>query len=249
MEAVFDKLGTRIYKKNRHIGYLMKWKLVSPMCKRWMYNRESDSARVKEMIEFYKNGGYIPTLIHLADVHGCGIVCYDGNHRREVFEECMSSDDICMIDVMFDVTHQEVHEAFTNVNKSVQLPAMYIEEPSDIKTQIIDLVRSYEKKYKEFVSPSARCHVPNFNRDTFTDNIYDIYKAYNGRLTVADISNLLEKLNMFYANGIMCRPHSSYKESVITKCRSYNLWLFLERTIFKEHIEQVLQCSNRFTTA
>ena len=212
------------------------------MCRRWSYNRESDHERVKEMIEYYKNGGYIPTVIHLADIHGSGLVCYDGNHRREVFDVCMTDDDVCTVDIMFDVSHQQVYETFININKSVQLPAVYIEsnEISMVKTQMIELVKSYEKKYKHFVSPSANCHTPNFNRDRFTDNIYEIYNAYNGRLTVSEIGQLLEKLNIEYSKGNICRPHSTYKDSVLKKCAEYNLWLFLDRTIPTEHIEKML---------
>ena len=28
MERVFDSLGTKIYKRNKHVGYVIKWRCV-----------------------------------------------------------------------------------------------------------------------------------------------------------------------------------------------------------------------------
>ena len=47
-------------------------------------------------------------------------------------------------------------------------------------------------------------------------------------------------LNEEYSQGNICRPHSSYKKSVVDKCRKYNMWLFIERIIPIEHIEQII---------
>ena len=133
--------------------------------------------RVNEMVEHYHKGGYIPRIIHLAEIKDEGIVCYDGNHRKEVFNKCNDDGVMCVVDMMFDATHNDVYKAFNNINKSVQLPAIYIEEGGDdnnVKAEIVKLVREYETKYKPFLSTSSRCHAPQFNRDTFTDNIYNL---------------------------------------------------------------------------
>jgi hypothetical protein len=239
MEAIFDSLGKPIYKlENGHTGYLMNWHMIAPFCKKWSKNRDTDMLRVNEMLEFYKGGGYIPQMIHLAELQTEGIVCYDGNHRKEVFDR-VGADIPVIIDVLFKATPDEVFQAFNNINKAVQLPAIYVEEP-DVKQDIIKLVRDYEVAYKPFLSTSPRFHAPNFTRDSFTDNIYNIYKSFQGSITISRIGELLKILNSLYSQEHLCRPHSSYKSSIIEKCKKYNMWLFLDRYIPCEHIHSII---------
>lgn len=243
MEAIFDSLGQSIYDINGHKGYMIQWKLISPFCKKWSRNREPDMERVNEMVEYHHKGGYIPRMIHLAEVKDEGIVCYDGNHRKEVFNICNDEGVVCVVDVMFDATQNKVYKAFNNINKSVQLPAIYIEEANDdndVKAEIVKLVKVYETKYKPFLSTSARCHAPHFNRDSFTDNIYNIYQSFGKAVSIDEIGKLLEKLNNEYAHGRLCRPHSIYKQQLLDKCKKHNMWLFIEKSIPFEHVERLL---------
>ncbi len=236
MRSIFDSLGQKLYESENHHGYLIKWGIISPMCKKWSRNRDSDPERIQEMKTYFNKGGYLPKIIHLAEVPNEGIVCYDGNHRREVFNQ--SNDDLlCIIDIMFQSTQNEVYKAFTNINKSVQLPAIYIDDIPNIKEEILSLVKEYEKNYKPLLSASPRCHAPNFNRDNFTDNLYDIYKHFNGFISIKDLKCLLDILNREYANERLCRPHGMYKQHIIDKCKKYNLWLFLDKTVPHQHIE------------
>lgn len=243
MEAIFDSLGQSIYNFNGHKGYMIQWKMIAPFCKKWSRNRDPDIERVNEMVEYYHKGGYIPRMIHLAELKDEGMVCYDGNHRKEVFNMCNDEAVMCVVDVMFGANQNDVYKAFNNINKSVQLPAIYIEESSgenDVKAEIVKLVKEYETKYKPFLSTSARCHAPHFNRDAFTDNIYNIYTSLGKVVSIEQIGKLLDMLNNEYAQGRMCRPHSVYKQSILDKCKKHNMWLFIERTIPFEHIETLL---------
>jgi len=248
MEIIFDSLGKEIYSldgQQRHKGYIMKWYLISPFCKQWSRNRVPDSERVKEMIEYHNKGGYIPRMIHLADTKEEGIVCYDGNHRKEVFNNCNDKSLECIVDVVFDASQNDVFDVFNNINKSIQLPAIYVEDlhDKDIKTNILRLVKVYETKYKPFLSTSIRCHAPNFNRDVFIDNIYNIYKYFHGVVDISEIESALIILNTEYSQGRLCRSHSFYKQTVIEKCKKYNMFLFLERYISPEIIEQIMNKS------
>lgn len=187
MDAIFNSLGQSIYNNNGHKGYIIQWKLIAPFCKKWSRNREPDMERVKEMVEYYNLGGYIPRMIHLAEIKEEGVVCYDGNHRKEAFNVCNDETVMCVVDIMFNATQNDVYKAFNNINKSVQLPAIYVEDSNDannVKEEIIQLVKEYESRYKPFLSTSARCHAPHFNRDTFTDNIYNIYKFFGSAITL-----------------------------------------------------------------
>jgi hypothetical protein len=243
METIFDSLGTSVYNLNGHNGYIIIWKLISPFCKKWSRNREPDMERVNEMIEYHNKGGYIPRMIHLAELKEEGIVCYDGNHRKEVFNICNDEDVTCLVDIIFCATQNDVYKAFNNINKAVQLPAIYLEEEKDngdVIVKILNLVKQYEAKYKQLLSTSPRCHAPNFNRDSLTDNIYNIYKSLGNVISIEHIGSILERLNNEYSRGRICRPHSSYKESVVEKCKKYNMWLFIEKTIPVEHVEMLV---------
>lgn len=264
MEAVFDSLGHVLYTSRGHKGYLIQWKMVAPFAKKWSRNRDPDMDRVHEMVEYHKKGGYIPKIIHLAEItpglrsnpqsmicdgspstnlDNEGMVCYDGNHRKEVFNLCDDDTIMCIIDVMFHATQDNVYEAFCNINKSVQLPAIYIDEScsneNTVKVDIIQTVKGYEQKYRPLLSTSSRCRSPHFNRDLFTDNIYQIYNSFEKVVSIKEIAELLDQLNVEYANGNMGRPHSVYKQSILDKCAKHNMWLFLEKNIPFEHINQV----------
>jgi tRNA isopentenyl-2-thiomethyl-A-37 hydroxylase MiaE len=183
-------------------------------------------------------------MIHLAEIIDEGIVCYDGNHRREVFNLLNDKEFVCIVDVMFSATQNDVYKAFNAINKAVQLPAIYIDEQNNndnVKTEILQLVKKYETKYKPFLSTSSRCHAPQFNRDNFIDNIYNIYISFDRTVSIKQLNELFEKLNIEYQHEKICRPHSLYKKSLIDKCKKHNFWLFIDKTISFEHVEFLLK--------
>lgn len=242
MEYLFNKLGKHLYASNSHNGYFIEWKNISPLCKKWSRNRDPDINRVNEMIEYHINGGYIPKIIHLAELEGEGLICYDGNHRRNVFDKINENIE-CIVDIIFNASQTDVYNSFNNINKSVQLPAIYLDDnmnSSSVKLEILDIVKYYEDKYKQFISTSSRCRAPHFNRDNFVDNIYDIYTSLNCLVNIKCITKAFEILNIYYSKEELCRPHSCYNKNIIDKCKKYNMWLFIDKTIPVEHIKKIL---------
>ena len=239
MNIIFNTLGNKLYEVNGHHGYLIKYSLFEPLCTgKWSRNRESDKVRVLEMLDFYNSGGYIPPIIHIAELDE-GLVCYDGNHRRELFKIIKDVEDILIIvDVVFNSSQYTVYNIFENINKSVQVPAIYLDEfdnTLNIKEDIINLVKTYEKKYKKFISTSARPKSPNFNRDNFADNIYDIYLKFNRTLSIDHIQDLLVQLNESYSTK------NNLPILVFNKCKKYNFWLFINRNISFDDISNLIK--------
>lgn len=72
------------------------------------------------------------------------------------------------------------------------------------------------------------------------DDIYNLYNVYNGKINIEQIQEALVKLNNYYSNQQMCKPHSTYKQHVIDKCTKSGLWLFINRNLQIEHIEKIL---------
>lgn len=247
MQDIIGSLGENIYENNGHYGYLIEFKKISVLCKKWSRNRDCDNNRVNDIYDYYNNGGYVPNILHLAELNDEGLICYDGNHRREVFNKYVSNngkDILCIIDVLFNSTQNDVYNAFNNVNKAVQLPAIYLENNDsilEIKNDIIDLVKSYEKKYKTFLSTSARPQAPNFNRDNFLETLYELYKYFNGTLSISEIDIYLQELNKEYSHEKLCKSHNKYKDSLINKCKKYNFWLFIDRILHIEHIKVLVE--------
>lgn len=237
MESIIRSFGTELYRDQRHVGYKVHVKHMIPLWKKWSKNRDPDMQRVDEMVT---NGVYIPKIIHLAELEREGLVCYDGNHRREVLKRLVDDSLTCIVDIIFNATYDDVYEAFVNVNKGVELPEIYIEDSDNIKNDVTDLVRKYEDKYKPYVSISSKCRAPQFNRDMFIENITKIYRYLLGQKTIREIGDLLEKLNHEYSRGHMCKAHSTYKPNVIEKCKKHGLWLFLEREVSPEHVEKLM---------
>lgn len=274
MEAIIKNLGTEIYSLNNHKGFIIEFKLIQPLIKKWEGNRDPDITRISDMLECINSGGYIPPFIHLAEIKDFGLVCYDGNHRRKVFSKCNCENIKCIIDVIFNASTHDISKCFCDINKLINVPQIYtnIIEVQDIQSNIIDpnskileiiekeindertvikdkvkedimeLADKFVKKYKQFVSPSKQCFSPNFNRDIFIDNIYDIYKSFDEKVSIKEIKKLLFKLNEdYYSQNRLCRDHTKYKKSVIDKCEKHNFFLFLERIIPTEHVIYVYE--------
>lgn len=239
MENIISSFAKKLYTQGKHTGYILKFKHLAPICKKWSKNRNPDLSRVQDMYEYHVKNGYIPKLIHLAELKDEGLVCYDGNHRRELLH--MINDDTieCIVDIIFNATNDDIFESFETINKAVDVPEIYLEDSMNIKDDVLELVKKYETKYKPFVSKASKCRQPNFNRDVFTENITNIYRYLNGSKTIKEIDELLDVLNNEYSKNKICKSHSDYKEPVISKCKKYNLWLFLERVIPNEHVERV----------
>lgn len=237
MESIIQSFGKELYREKGHVGYRVHVKHMVPLWKKWSKNREPDQERVEEMVA---RGGYIPRFIHLAELVGEGLVCYDGNHRREVLKRTADETSTCIVDVMFHATHDDVYDAFVNINKGVEVPEIYMEDGDNILQEVTALVKTYETRHKPFISVSSKCHAPNFNRDVFTENITKIYTFLRGQKTIQEIGELLERLNTEYGRGHMCKAHGTYKPAVVEKCKKHGLWLFLEREVSPEHVERLM---------
>lgn len=237
MEVLLNSIGTQLIKQGRHITFLLDWNVLKPIVKKWSRNRDPDMTRVQDLLIHISNNGYFPPVLHLAEVDGEGLVCYDGNHRREALN-AISNPPKVIIDLMTRASQEDVYKAFEALNKSVQVPALYLDESMNhnVKDDLLCIVRKYESKYRQHVSSSARCHAPQFNRDHFLDNLYNIWCQLDGRMSVQELEHSLETLNKLYSQQRICKTHDKYREKVVQKCKESGLWLFIERDIPFDHI-------------
>jgi len=198
----------------------------------WSKNRPADMLRVKELKEYMKEHRRCPGVISIAML-GDRFVCYDGNHRRLALGPYVAH---VVVDTMYNATEDEIMKEFVNINKSIGVPAIYIEELST-KEEIELFVTSFVKKYASLVSPSGACKKPNFNRDKLIQNIVDLHELYEGDIKM--LFNNIHELNKQYQQGKYIKKG---KMTVNTheKCTASGLWLFAEgRSINEGHLKRV----------
>jgi hypothetical protein len=234
--------GRRAYSSGDHTGYLVRSDVLSAFVTKWRGNRDPDPDRVAEIREYAANHPFVP-VISVAWLDG-KLQCYDGNHRREAFAQMSSP---VVLDVLACPNgERDVVREFLSLNKTVPVSEVHLERCGGGSEQtqknlqleeILQLVRTYEAKYKAFRSTSHRCIAPNFNRDRFTDNILAILRATGS--SVREVAIALERLNELYNHrvkesdrdhpiAVANRSLPPLSKRIMEKCeRGGGLWLFV----------------------
>ena len=239
---IIRKTGRQVYDIDGHIGYEISVSSMNTLLKAWSKNRQLDNTRVNELSRHLKQGGWVPPTIHVAHIPVEGLVCYDGNHRREAYRQispCFENKTI-ILDILKKPT--EIYKCFNDINKSVPVAQIDLLMDNDfvkIRHELDNLVKKYEKTYSSFVSTSSRCNTPNFNRDNFKDQLFQYIQNKEYQINIQIIEEALNYLNNAYAKDIRSGADvKNLRATVLKKCREENLWLFAwKRDIPFEDIE------------
>ena len=134
-------------------------------------------------------------------------------------------------------------------SRKIQVPQPAKERPPtlceqeadpEIREQILALVKSYETQYPLYVSGSKCPRAPNFNPRIFVDALYDLWKDLGKTVAIPNIARGLTQLNENYRTKIYTNPRSRLSESVVKKCESKGLWLFVQRKIPLDYMREAL---------
>lgn len=273
----------RVFESKNHVMVSMKFLDIVNDLEMWVLNRETDESRVEEIVSCLERKEYIVPLIHVAYTENRFLI-YDGMHRFMALKKYNKNVDV-LVDFLVDderscVSIEDIVPNFLLVNKQVPVPQVYIDSAianyekdflrhHTIKNQILDVVRDFERMYPKFISVSARPHAPNFNRDKFTDNIYELCVRHNP-IDVYKVKEILEKLNKKYDDIVvslmsrfehivddvsrtkyiqtklkeMYNSHEIVPCKIIDKCVNNKFWLFHSGTIVNEHFDTVLREEN-----
>lgn len=242
-ELFFNKTCKQVVSYNNHNIYLVNWKNINKLVGLWKYNRPPDKNRVEKIKNYIETNNYVPGIIYLAEIDD-KLYCYDGNHRREALN-LTNKDYNVLIDVMFNSTHLKTKQIFNDINKAISVADIYINNENDkdnleVKQQIQKLVIFYEKKYKHFISVSSRYRSPNFQRDAFINQVYEIHNNLN--VSVEKIQKVLSKMNELYCSEVLSfnKPKNKYNVNTLKKCEKHNFWLFIDRKICTKTFNHVL---------
>ncbi len=157
-------------------------------CINWNKNRPFDSSRVENIKEYYdtNNITIIPGIIYgwKKTEDSKTIEIYDGIHRYLAGNSNME----LLIQIYTTNDESLIIEDFKNINKSINVPTIYLEENNYIKRQVCEnVVKHMCEKYKNHVSPSRNCQQQNFNRD----NLIEFISKLQIDFTMKNLDNII----------------------------------------------------------
>jgi hypothetical protein len=167
-----NKVGEIILKNGNYTLYktsIENLKILN--CINWNKNRPYDKVRVDDIKKHYINENLkvIPGIIHAwkNKINICEI--FDGIHRYLAGCEVGNMELLIQI---YETDEVNIIKEFKNINKSVSVPCIYLEENNYIKRTVCEnVVKNMCEKYKNCISPSRNCQKQNFNRDNLIEFI------------------------------------------------------------------------------
>ena len=205
----------------------------------WGKNRPPDNVRIAQIADHFlsKNVGIIPGVIHAWQQPGDNtLFVYDGIHRILAAQKT-GNELIGLIQIMITSNEQDVIDDFLNINKSISVPSIYLEETNVLKKLVCQYVADEMcRKYPTFVSPSRKPYVYNFNRDNLVEFISTLQIDFTKQGIDKRIVNELIGIN-YLAKDYVIRNTITHPR----KCEFHNFYLFfLQKSFIKDRLEQIL---------
>lgn len=204
----------------------------------WEKNRPPDDIRTLQIFQYYidNNLKIIPGVIYAWEKDN-KLYIYDGIHRFLAGQKT-NTNMVFLLQVRKTDKESEIINDFLNLNKSVCVPSIYLEEGSVIKKLVCqNIANMLCKKYPDFVSPSRKPYQYNFNRD----NIVEFISTLDVDFTRANIDllifNELMGLNYVAQDFVKTKNIKCPK-----KCNFHKFYLFyLDKSLIKRKIEDQLK--------
>jgi hypothetical protein len=228
--------------RHRLIKISIRQLLELPM-ENWKHNRPPDEIRVSEIESFIQkrtNQILQPFYIH----YNPKINVYeilDGIHRYSAIKSIREEnvlEKMIFVHLFIDLTYGNLIDIFNDLNKTVPVPELYItstQDNSNEKDTIEEIVKHWQKLYKQHFSSSNNYTIPNINRDSFINLLSDLYTSYRIR-NKTKLIELLEKANTniknYVTSGLSCRQiPTKFTENQKKKCSESGCYLFLYKDI------------------
>lgn len=212
---MFDVFSEKNYK-------IVCWKIEKlqknyKSIKNWKYNREADATRINDIKSYMDTSkiNIVPGLICGWDNGEC-LEIYDGFHR---YSACNYIPGCKILIKIIQTTDENViKKDFELVNKSLYVPASYLENNLDKNRVCLDVFNLMKNTFPKNVSFSNNPQQQNFNQN----NIIEIVSLIQVNFSEPRISNKIY-LEMLHVNDTIkklgLKPR--YKKTSIT-----GFWLF-----------------------
>ena len=190
----------------------------------WNKNRPIDGMRVMDIERHlkYANTNVLSGIIHAWKV-GNKLEVFDGMHRITAAIQLNKVDPIGLLVQLYDTTDEQIIiEEFKNINKSINVPVIYLEQDNYFKRKCIENVAErFCKKHIEFVSPSRNHQKQNFNRD----KLIDFISTFEIDFTINNVNEFI--LKEFHGLNYQAKEHVIKNNIQIPKkCDYHSFYLF-----------------------
>jgi hypothetical protein len=201
----------------------------------WSKNRPPDNVRISEIMKFYIDNDVtlVPGIICFWEINNSSIV-YDGIYRL-LAAIGTGKNMTFLVSFKRTLNEQDIIDEFININKSICVPSIYIENTDALKKMICqNVAEELCKKYPTFVSPSRKPFVYNFNRDNIVEFISTLDIDFSKPDIEKVINNELKAINLEAKDFVMRK-----KLNVPRKCEYNQFYLFyLDKPIIKMKLEK-----------
>lgn len=221
------------------------------ICQNWSKNRPPDNVRINDIAKYYCNNNehsmqVIPGIIYAwnnPEQNDKGIVIYDGIHRLLAAKEYIQQSKKklwCLLQTTTTKNEEQIVKDFVNLNKSVCVPTIFLDESDVIKKLMCQSVADIMcKRYPTFVSPSRKPYSYNFNRDNLIEFVSTLNINFHIKSIDTKIVNEMMGLNV-EAKDFVDRHKIKYPN----KCLYHKFFLFfLDKSFIKQKIEDAINMS------
>lgn len=225
-----------LYKEEKYSILFLKLKDLKKMFKSvkiWRLNRPVDSLRVEVITSYFtlENVKVIPGQLSGWENESGELEIYDGFHRFSAANDNMHT----YVKVMHTNNIEDIVKDFKNINMSVCVPELYLDESTNKKKEVCEhLAQKMCDTFPNCRSPSRNPQPQNFNRDNFIELIASLDIDFYIRNLEIKLWNEILGLNREAKQYV-----ASHKIKTPKKCEYNNFWLFyLSRDFIKSKLEE-----------
>lgn len=232
--AYHNVYGKFICKHGKHYIYLADSLVITKQSKMWSKNRPCDEMRVIEIEKYISSVNYVDGMLYFANIEGEGLVCYDGNHRRNALLNLPKNYKV-LVNILENPPFEYLKEKFVSLNKCVPVTELFLnldENKQDTVDKVMEVTEHFCKLWKSHRKTSPNPNRPNFNREMLQEKIVaiiDSNETYNiETCSKPDIIECVTNYNLEISkkmNNIKCT------RVMLDKCISSGCFVFLEKRI------------------
>ena len=222
--------GKFILKQNNHNIYLADSVNIINS-DRWSENRPPDMLRVSEIKEYIKKNDNVDGILYFANILNEGLVCYEGEHRRQALKSLEKNYKI-FVNIVENPHIDYLRNKFISLNKCVPVTELYLNNQSHKCTQnhlelIESITKYYCKKWKTHRKTNPNPNRPNFNKEMLKQKIFNISETYiKNNETKEQIIDCVDRFNLKIKSNINM---INCTRTMINKCNVSGCYLFLEK--------------------
>lgn len=238
------------YNENHGIYKIMIKDLLVDSVKNWEYNRPPDMARCPDIARYiYNSKKPVDTMVYLSfnnlketfevldGIHritALKIIKEENSKPLDLLEqhEFGSGNDAnwlynqyLLVNIKFNAALGDLIEVFKTLNKSQNVPELYIRDNAKEKRDTIDTIANeWFVKYKKHFSSSANPIIGNTNRNKFVELLDKLYEKHKiDKSNLEKLRKLLDDANLKISHNIPTKASIDIR----VKCKETGCYLFL----------------------